>query len=92
MRARIAASIKHWPNRQGFQQLIPIISRVLSDPPESTILAGSNIEALLYGQPLFDGASAQAEAATSDCYSFRDIGSVASRRLGAAARRPEQPG
>jgi len=66
LRARIAASIKHWPNRQGFQQLIPIISRVLSDPPESTILAGSNIEALLYGQPLFDGVSAQAERAPSD--------------------------
>ncbi len=66
LRARIATSIKHLPNRQGFQQLLPIISRVLSDPPESTIRAGSNIEALLYGQPLFDGISAQAEAATSD--------------------------
>lgn len=65
-RARLAAAIKQLPNRQGFQQLAPMISRVLNDPPESTILAGSNIEALLYGQPLFDDISAQAEAEGSD--------------------------
>lgn len=66
MRARLAAAIKQLPNRQGFQQLVPMINRVLSDPPESTILAGSNIEALLYGQPLFDDIGAQAEAEASD--------------------------
>ena len=62
LRARLAAAIKHLPNREGFQQLVEDIRRVLSDPPESTVIAGSNIEALLYGQPLFDGISAQAEA------------------------------
>ncbi|MCY4062452.1 MAG: HEAT repeat domain-containing protein [Chloroflexi bacterium] len=66
LRARLAASIKHWPNRQGIEQLVPIIGRVLSDPPESTIVAGSNIEALLYGQPLFDDIKAQAERETSE--------------------------
>ena len=66
LRARAAASIQHLPNRQGFQQLLPMISRVLSDPPESTIVAGSNIEALLYGQPLFDDQRAQAQAETND--------------------------
>ncbi len=66
LRARVAASIKHLPNRQGFQQLIPFISRVLSDPPETTIVAGSKIDALLYGQPLFDDMRAQAEAQPSD--------------------------
>ena len=69
LRARLAASIKHWPNRQGIEQLVPIISRVLSDPPESTIFAGSNIEALLYGQPLFDDIRAQAEAETGESLS-----------------------
>ena len=66
LRARLATSIKHWPSRQGIEQLIPIIGRVLSDPPESTIVAGSNIEALLYGQPLFDKVKAQAERETSE--------------------------
>ncbi|MCY3864467.1 MAG: HEAT repeat domain-containing protein [Chloroflexi bacterium] len=66
LRARLAASIKHWPSRQGIEQLVPIISRVLSDPPESTIVAGSNIEALLYGQTLFDDMKAQAEARTGE--------------------------
>ncbi len=66
LRARLAASIQRWPNRQGIEQLVPIISRVLSDPPESTIAAGSNLEALLYGQPLFDDIRAQAEAGKSE--------------------------
>jgi HEAT repeat protein len=65
LRARLAQSIKHLPNREGFQQLLGDISDVLSDPPEPTIVAGSNIEALVYGQPLFDDMSAQAEAAPS---------------------------
>jgi len=65
LRARLAASIERWPNRQGIEQLVPIISRVLNDPPESTIAAGSNIEALLYGQPLFDDIQAQAETEKS---------------------------
>ena len=64
LRARLAASITHWPNRQGIEQLVPIISRVLNDPPESTILAGSSVEALIYGQTLFDDVSAQAEGET----------------------------
>jgi len=63
LRKRIAQSIKQMPNRQGFQQLLGAISAVLSDPPESTIVAGSNIEALVYGRPLFNDSKAQAEAA-----------------------------
>ena len=65
LRARLAKSIKRWPNRQGIEQLVPIISRVLNDPPESTIVAGSNLEALLYGKPLFDDIRAQAETSES---------------------------
>ncbi len=66
LRARVAASIKHLPNRQGFQQLIPMINRVLGDPPESTIVAGSKIDALLHGQPLFDELRAQTETESKD--------------------------
>jgi len=62
LRALVARCIKHLPNREGFQLLLPAISDVLSDPPEPTIVAGSKIEALVYGQPLFDDVSAQAEA------------------------------
>lgn len=62
LRARIASAIKHLPNRDGFQQLLGDIRQVLDDPPEPTIAAGSNLEALLYGQPLFDDVMAQAEA------------------------------
>ncbi len=56
---RIAGAIKHLPNREGLQQLLENIVLVLENPPESTVLAGSNIEALLYGKPLFDEFSAQ---------------------------------
>ena len=66
LRARIAGSIKHLPNREGFEQLLGDISQVLRDPPEPTIAAGSNIEALLFGQPLFDDIMAQVEAAPAD--------------------------
>ena len=62
LRARIAASITHLPNRAGFEKLLAAISQVLSDPPENIITAGSSIEALLYGEPLFDDLRAQAEA------------------------------
>ena len=61
MERRIAGAIKHLPNREGLQQLLDNIAQVLEDPPESTVVAGSNIEALLYGKPLFDEFSAQAE-------------------------------
>ncbi len=66
LRARIAGSIKHLPNREGFELLLGDISQVLRDPPEPTIAAGSNIEALLFGQPLFDDIMAQAAAAPED--------------------------
>ncbi len=66
LRARIASVIKHPPNRDGFEQLLADISQVLDDPPEPTIAVGSNIEALLYGQPLFDDVRAQAEADPAD--------------------------
>ena len=63
LQQRIAATVKHWPNRDGFQQLVEDIALVLGDPPESTVIAGSNIDALLYGQPLFDEFNALAERA-----------------------------
>ncbi len=57
----IAGAIKHLPNREGFQQLVDDIANVVSDPPEATVIAGSNVDALLYGGSVFDKISAQAE-------------------------------
>ena len=62
LRDRLAKAIRHRPNREGFQQLLEVLVRVLSDPPAPTISAGSHVEALLYGKPLFDDAAAQAQA------------------------------
>ena len=62
LRQRIAGAIKHLPNREGFQQLVDDIAQVLRDPPEATVIAGSNIDALLYGGSVFDNISAQAES------------------------------
>lgn len=62
---RLASAIKHLPNREGFQQLLQDIVKVLQDPPESTIIAGSNIDALLYGTPVFDGVKAQLETSSA---------------------------
>ncbi len=61
----IAAAIKHLPNRDGFQQLMEDIEQVLRDPPETTIIAGSNIDALLYGPTVFDEITVQAATATT---------------------------
>ena len=61
----VASSFKQLPNREGFLHLVDDMVQVLQDPPEATVLAGSNIEALLYGQPLFDEFSAQAEEAAT---------------------------
>ena len=66
LRQELAATIKHLPDRDGFQQLLGDIARVLRDPPDATVIAGSNIDALLYGASVFDGISAQAEATTAD--------------------------
>lgn len=57
---RVFGAIKHLPNREGFQQLLDDIEKVLRDPPESTVIAGSNLDALLYGESVFDDISAQA--------------------------------
>ena len=61
----IAAAIKHLPNRDGFQQLMEDIAQVLRDPPETTVIAGSNIDALLYGPTVFDEITAQAVTTTT---------------------------
>ncbi len=60
LRRRIAGAIKHLPNREGFQQLAQDIEQVLLDPPEPTVIAGSSLDALLYGPGVFDEVSAQA--------------------------------
>ena len=56
---RVAGAIKHLPNRAGFQQLLEDAAAVLRDPPDATVIAGSNIDALLYGKPVFDSFSAR---------------------------------
>ena len=62
LRDQLAAAIKQLPNRVGFQRLLKDIEAILQDPPEATVIAGSKLGALLYGQPLFDDFAAQAEA------------------------------
>lgn len=64
LREQLRAAIKRLPNREQFQQLLAAIQSVLQNPPESTILAGSSLSVLLYGQQAFDDISAQAEQAT----------------------------
>ena len=54
-------AVKSWPNRQHFELMRADIQKVLESPPESTVIAGSNLGVLLYGQQAFDGLSAQAE-------------------------------
>ncbi len=58
LRGRIAGAITHLPNREGFQQLAQDIEQVLQDPPEPTVIAGSSLDALLYGPTVFDEISA----------------------------------
>ncbi len=59
LRRRIAGAITHWPNREGFQQLAQAIEQVLLDPPEPTVIAGSSLDALLYGPTGFDEITTQ---------------------------------
>ena len=47
------------PNREGLQQLARDIEQALRDPPEPTVIAGSSLDALLYGPGVFDEISAQ---------------------------------
>ncbi len=61
MRSVMAGAIKHLPNRDHFGQLLDDIAGVLENPPESTVIAGSNLGALLYGDQTLAGLSAQAE-------------------------------
>ena len=61
MRDLMGQAIKHLPNREQFQPLLNDIQQVLENPPESTVIAGSNLGALLYGDQLLDGFDAQAE-------------------------------
>ena len=62
LRRRIAGAITHLPNREGFEQLAKDIEQVLLDPPQPTVIAGSSLDALLYGATGFDEVSAQAAA------------------------------
>lgn len=61
MKRVMARAIKHLPNREHFRQLLDDIESVLENPPESTVIAGSNLGALLYGDQTWDAFSAQAE-------------------------------
>ena len=60
LRQRMAGAITHLPNREGYQQLAEDIEQVLLDPPEATVIAGSSLDALLYGPTVFDEISVQA--------------------------------
>ncbi|MCY3573140.1 MAG: HEAT repeat domain-containing protein [Chloroflexi bacterium] len=62
LRQEIAAVIKHLPNRDQYAQLVADIGAVLRDPPDATVLAGSKLEALVFGQSPFVKETAQAAA------------------------------
>lgn len=66
LRSRIADAITHLPNREGFQQLAHDIEQVLRDPPEPTVIAGSSLDALLYGPTVFDEITAQTAPTATD--------------------------
>lgn len=59
LRQAMAAVITYLPNREQFAQLVDDIAAVLRDPPDATVLAGSKLEALVYGQSPFDDESPQ---------------------------------
>ncbi len=61
MKSKMAAAIKHLPNRNRFQELLEDCAQVLENPPESTVIAGSSLGALLYGDQTLDDISAQVE-------------------------------
>ena len=63
LREEIAASIKYLPSREQFAQMVDDIAAVLQDPPDATVMAGSKLDALVYGQSPFVDADAQSAAA-----------------------------
>ena len=63
LRQEMVAVIKHLPNRDEYAQLVADIATVLRDPPAATVLAGSKLEALVYGQSPFVDEAAQPAAA-----------------------------
>ena len=65
LRRLVADSIKHLPSRERFAQLVADIETVLANPPESTVIAGSGLGALLYGNQRLDDLRAAAEAEDS---------------------------
>ena len=64
MRERVSSVIKHKPNRAGFAQLLDDIAKVLEDPPEAIVRAGSQLENLLYGAPIFDRTEPESDGAS----------------------------
>ena len=69
LRDSLAATISQLPPREAFQQLMADAQHVLHHPPESTVVAGSKLAALLYGNPLYDDdprAKAEAPAQPQD--------------------------
>ncbi len=62
LRQEISDVVKYLPNRDQFAQLVEDIAAVLRDPPNAIVLAGSKLEALVYGQSPFVDETAQATA------------------------------
>ena len=62
MREHVADAIKYLPAREHLAQLVNDIAAVLDDPPDGTVLAGSKLEALVFGQSPFDETTAQSAA------------------------------
>lgn len=60
---RLEATISNMPDAAASAQLLQSAERVLQEPPDASIRAGSKLEALLYGQTIFDPPpQAEAEA------------------------------
>ena len=66
LKSLLEQAIKHLPKREHFELLRADIVHVLQDPPEPTVIAGSNLGALLYGQQRFDDSTSQAAEAIAD--------------------------
>ncbi len=50
MKRLMTQAIKRLPKREHYQDLLDDCAQVLENPPESTVIAGSSLSALLYGQ------------------------------------------
>ena len=84
LRDRVADAIKHRPNKAAFQLLVEDVAATLEDPPEATVIAGSPLGALLYGEAALDAINAHAAEASETDDRLATIAGLASVRAAEA--------